>query len=315
MRIMLGIGFIASLSLFVVVVTLAGGTTYTLVTDNGEWGDPDSWDQGSGYPGQEDTAVIPAGKHVQILGHHDVKVLKLQKSGTSIGVARIRGTASLTLHGSSTEFDGELRFELDDAEPPNRDGELVIAENLTLTGSGRIVGHDEEFDPFEIDWTPGLVKDDGEGLPEVLTIEGSPSELDLQIEGAIEISVRLVNNSLVYVAHVEDTLSLTDHPKSGTGDWWVDAQGQLVVDVSVSGSGDWYMLGKPIGDQASVQINAPCTSLTGAVYIIDGAVLDVNASFSTTGYAEFGDPFPASSDPAEIRVAPGAVAQFSIPDP
>jgi hypothetical protein len=302
MKTKLGIGFVACLCALVVRVSFAVPTSYTLIRDQGKWNVDTDWSP-NGVPGPQDTATIPAGMRVQVLGDEEIGELILEKNFASgPGIVRIRGDASLTIHGGSDGFDGEIRFEKGNLGEAG--AELRIENDLTLSGDGgKIVGHNLGTDS---PWRAGVIR--GKDGDEELTIEIPPSEAGVSIEGAVEVRVKLVNNGIVTVGDSRDTLSLTTGTKSGGGFWDAKNGGVLSVDVAVSGSGIWYAT----DPCSTIQFNVAPTSLTGDVEVYDAAILDINENFSTTGELTFRQRSNNGVFP-EIRVAAGKTAEFSAP--
>jgi hypothetical protein len=239
-------------------------------------------------------AIVPAGKTVLVDDHESIGKI------SAGGVIHIVTDHSLTVvHDAGlgdSVLDGQLLFWGDDEDP----GELRISGDVTIVGGGLIHGSS-----VNTVLNPGRIVSVGEN--DSLTLD----DPDLEVRGAIEIQVPLVNNALVSVSDTQgdgDTLSLTTSPKSGSGKWKV-LFGKLQVDVAVSGDGDWEV------QRGEIEINAACTDLQGDVEVgtfQKGALLDINANFATSGDLRIqGGPSDTGSVYGEIDVADEVVARFS----
>jgi hypothetical protein len=293
-------------ALLVAGAPVVHATTYTLtpqVGSTGSWSDSGDWSPEGGPPGAGDVAIIPAGKTVEINQeneHESVGKISVG-SGSPGGVIRIDPGTSLTIiHDAglgSSVLDGQLLFS-GASSPP---GELRISGDVTIVGEGLIRGSS-----VTTGLTPGLIVSVGQN--DSLTLD----DPDLEVRGAIEIQVPLVNNALVSVSDTGgngDTLSLTTTPKSGSGKWQV-LFGKLQVDVEVTGTADWE-----VQRGGEIEINAACTALQGNVEVgtlEKGGLLDVNANFATSGNLVIqGQGGELGYVYGEIDVADGVVARFA----
>lgn len=199
----------------------------------------------------------------------------------------------LTLSQNST-VDGTIAFKFCVVQAPAGGdcgpAQIEIADGLTISGTGLIVGH-ENSTPCGVGSNPGKITGvTGLQIPPMLTLLSTDPVGDpLVVLGHIEISVGLLNQANVGVDAAADILSLTALTKIGKKDgvWFCD-DGRLEVHAVVSDSSSteyakWDMTNS---SNALILIDAECTGLKGPVTITQGT-LDVNQDFCTKGTITF----------------------------
>jgi len=269
----------------------------------GDWTTATNWwnceTQQYGVPGANDTAAIGHGM-VQI-GIADVDVGSLI-IGPQAHVYLIDGY-TLTIHGPDpSTLDGWLEFRgvgvggSAGHQGCRRVSYLHLAQDVTIHGSGGIVGHDCAGTYY------------ARGVITSATLQGGPAELTLSrddpwderpsILGYVRIAAPLNNGGIVGVeGNQRDVLTLTTNAKTSTSDgtWRAAGNGTLSVGVAVSGGAEWIA-----AEDGALEINAACTSLSGGV-LLDGASMEVNQNFSTLGEFEA----DSTNGDVTIEVAPG----------
>lgn len=215
------------------------------------------------YDASNDAAgaiVVSSGGKIVIYGHYNPPDrLTIYQDSTINGEVEIYA-------GSSTNY-----------------GALVLAGNVTITGTGVIEGYDDEA---RIENSDSTVR--------TLTIPSG-----FTIEGALESKAKIVNNGSVIAE--DGTLKLTAGGE-GSGVWSAHGStGVLQVAEEVTGSGTWQLTDDA---GAKIVIDAESICLGGDV-IVNKGTLDINEAFKTTGDLSL------SSVDALIDVAANKTAKFS----
>jgi len=286
-------------------------TTFAPVGGNqGDWSEDDNWT--AGEPNSSLVACIPAGKTAIIPNDGtpyvaNAEAVWIKRDGSSRGKVQISNESTLKLYANS-QVDGELRLIFDESH-------LTPQADLTITGNGgQIIGGDYANPPET--GTAALVNGSYS-----LTLECDPGGDGSQsqcvvLKGCVDIQSALVNNAYV-VADDGDTgpgvhtgnLRLSTNAKSGSGYWIASNNaaegkiGRMVVDVAVSGAGQWLLTTHA---SAEIIVNAACTGLTGPVTIQKGK-LTLNADFDTNGDLNLSW---VSGNRPSINVDEGVVAAF-----
>jgi hypothetical protein len=257
--------------------------TYTFTgSEDSTWDEQGNWTPSGGPPGLDDKAIIPPAYACTTNGV-DVgcKILVVQADTSPDyvpGYLYITQDSTFTLYGDESEdsvIDGQLY--LISRQGGTDPGELLIYNDLTITGIGAFGTNAFDSDP-QGKIISRLVNDE----PTTLTIE---SGADIAGKN-LEVQAKLVNNAMVLARGLNETLSLTTHPKSGSGVWAADSYATLHVDVEVSGGGTWNLCPDGATD-GTIRVTEDCTGLTGDVLIGDGGTLQVEATFCTTGDIDF----------------------------
>lgn len=253
-------------------------TTYTFTgfTDN-TWGDADNWSPPGGPPGSADTAIIPYNKTVTTNGADEAcKVLEIQNNGNPRGLLTITQGSTFSLHGTAltpSTLNGRIFFgtKAGESDAPV----LEIVNSMTIEGDnfGVIVGKTSGG-------TKGIIR--GESSSDVLTF-AIASNVGPIMAGEIDIEVEFVNNTRVIAGGGGTTMTLKTNPKSGTGLWSVDG-GVLLVDIEVTGTGEWLMDPHISG---TIRFTANCENLEGDFNVKAGGTLDIQSNLCTTGDIEW----------------------------
>ncbi len=267
-----------------VCLALAGGPVAVVqATDNtyqanttGKWDNDALWSLGH-VPDNTERAVIPSTSVCKIRTGDPAAVAE---SIDVQGTLRVEYGNSLTIEDDST-VDGLLELQ---GDPNGETGcDLVIAESLTISGDGEIYMNHKHV----------VIDDDGDNTS-VLTVNPDPggcSPLDpgcaVVLHGGGIIKVAMVNNAFV-IADLDwtngdpDQLCLLEHAKSGSGYWIAEAEGELAVQVEVTGAGDWAVR-SPSGNGPSIDIEVCVSDLSGDVSVTAGKFWLNGASFCTDG--------------------------------
>jgi hypothetical protein len=234
------------------------------------WNEPENWSDGVPDIGVD--ACIENGESAYTVNFNAAAKSLYIDSTSEMKVGVYSNGFALTLGDNST-IDGALHL--------YQNTTLYINKSLTIGGSGRVMGHASQS---EI----AMIKAVG-GAAYTLTL-GSGVQLDTEWD----VYVPLVNNGAVKARKLSNNLGRIKliEGGSGSGDWIAELGGTLIVDGTVTGSGDWKLVNSA---SSTIQIDAACIGLTGDVTISAGT-LDVNRNFCTTGNLTFsGDAIDVAS--------------------
>lgn len=233
-------------------VARAGTTTFDPLNINTPWWDlEENWDFGT--PDSGDHAVIPTGLTCVIREVGTYGIAEAKRVTVADG-------ATLTLEDDSELWLGDGHADKTSVVDglivaDNLSGSLVIASDHTITGDGG-----------EIFLRKDSVIKNPLGEVHNLTLENdcidpcdAAATCSLLVHGAGSFSAPITNNAVVMADHpvgnqsVQCPIILLDEPKDGCGIWGAEGQGQLLVNVEVSGSADWY-----IGEVGQWCAERPC---------------------------------------------------------
>ncbi|MCC7293701.1 MAG: hypothetical protein IT449_16710 [Phycisphaerales bacterium] len=268
------------------VTSLRAQVTYTFTGENGtQWGVAGNWKHGvnndPGVPGSADAAKIPKNLTCELIGEvGDAYNVFLEGTTTpedAAGVLKIQQGSVLKLHGTNAESTLNGTILMTAASPADADHPPIIEiQNDHVLRKNPGTGG-----------ATGIIQGDVRGI-----LRGSDSTDDLTlgvenvfasivvIRGDADIEVSLINHGVIDANHPthqdpQPRITLKTHPKSGSGQWKA-TKGELMVDVGVSGPGEWE-----VGEEALIQINSSVSTETGGVIrAIRSGKIEVNAEIS-----------------------------------